>query len=117
MSPARRAQQTWQLAAAELTDPPKPVTDERIYDNAVEALLAIVRETSNDVETVALVGHNPSTEAFAAALDDGQGDTAGRREMAEKYPTSGVAVFSIAGPWAEVDAGTGTLETFAAPRG
>ena len=60
VSPARRAAQTWELASAQLAPAPQPVVDARIYDNTVEALLAVVRATPEDVRTVAVVGHNPS---------------------------------------------------------
>ncbi|HYT09194.1 MAG TPA: histidine phosphatase family protein [Mycobacteriales bacterium] len=117
VSPARRALQTWELAAAELGSPPEPVRDERVYGNSVEDLLAVVHDTPAGAGTLVLVGHNPSVEALATALDDGSGDATGRREMAEKYPTSGVAVFDIGGDWSDVGAGAGRLTGFAVPRG
>ncbi|MFL6129392.1 MAG: SixA phosphatase family protein [Mycobacteriales bacterium] len=117
VSPARRARQTWELAGAELgrPGPGEPEIDERVYDNTVDGLLAVVRDTPGDVSTLAIVGHNPAIEELAIALDDGTGDAAGRRKLAEKYPTSGVAVFAVTDPWTAVR--TGTLTSFAVPRG
>src|SRR4051812_49694764 len=40
VSPARRARQTWEEAAAALDPGSEPFVDERIYDNTVEAVLA-----------------------------------------------------------------------------
>jgi phosphohistidine phosphatase len=122
VSPARRAAHTWQLAAAEIAvvgEPveTEPVVDERVYDNTVEALLRIVRESPADVGTLALVGHNPSIAELASVLDDRRGQQGARQEMARKYPTSGTAVFRLALGWESVDFGTGTLLRFAAPRG
>lgn len=117
VSPARRARQTWELAAGELGATPEPVLDERIYGNTVEDLLEVVRDTPPDVDTVVLVGHNPAIEAFAIALDDGRGDAAARREMTQKYPTSGIAVFAVPSAWAQVGTRTGRLTGFAVPRG
>ncbi|MGI8681523.1 MAG: SixA phosphatase family protein [Mycobacteriales bacterium] len=117
VSPARRARQTWELAASEVGAAPEPVLDERVYDNTVEDLLAVIRETPAGVEILVLVGHNPSMEQLAAALDDGRGHAAGRHELARKYPTSGVAVFAVNGDWAAVGPGGGTLVSFTAPRG
>jgi phosphohistidine phosphatase SixA len=37
--------------------------------------------------------------------------------MTTKYPTSGVAVIDLTGPWAQAQADAGTLVAFAAPRG
>lgn len=120
VSPARRARQTWELAAADLAASgpgaaAEPELDERIYDNSVDDLLAVIRETPAAVSTVAIVGHNPAVQELAMTFDDGGGDADGRRELAEKYPTSGVAVFAVTDPWAV--AAAGTLISFAVPRG
>ena len=117
VSPARRARQTWELAAAELTRAPDPVMDERIYSNTAEDLLSVVREVPAAIETLVVVGHNPAIQELAVALDDGRGDHAAHAKLAEKYPTSGVAVFTIDGAWGAVAPGTATLAQFAAPRG
>jgi phosphohistidine phosphatase len=114
VSPARRARQTWELAAGELGPAAEPVLDDRVYGNTPEDLLEIVRETPAEVRTLAIVGHNPGIQDLAMALDDGRGDDAGRRELTAKYRTSGVAVFDVGDPWAEVR--SATLTGFAAPR-
>jgi phosphohistidine phosphatase len=114
VSPARRARQTWERAATGLTGAPEPVQDERIYDNSVDDLLAVVRDTPDDVGTLAVVGHNPGMQDFAISFDDGSGDEAARREVTGKYPTGGLAVFTVEAPWSR--AAAGTLTDFAAPR-
>jgi phosphohistidine phosphatase len=114
VSPARRAQQTWELAAAELGAAPQPVLDDRIYRNTVEDLLQIVRETPAEVTTLAIVGHNPGIQDLAIALDDGRGDDADRRELTTQYRTGGIAVFDVGDSWTQVR--SATLTSFAAPR-
>jgi phosphohistidine phosphatase len=114
VSPARRARQTWDLASRELGPAAEPVFDERVYDNTVEDLLEILRETPAQVTTLAVVGHNPGIQDLAVALDDGRGDDAGRSELTTKYRTSGVAVFDVSDAWAELR--SATLTSFAAPR-
>jgi phosphohistidine phosphatase len=116
-SPARRAQQTWEIAAGGLTDVAEPVVDDRVYGNSVDDLLAVVRSTPADVETLVVVGHNPSIEEFASELDDDRGDTAARETLADGISTSGIAVFEIDGEWTEVGAGSGRLTALVAPRG
>jgi len=108
VSPALRARQTWEHAGTALAAA-QPVVDERIYDNTVESLLAAVRETPEDVHTVAVVGHNPSVGELAGSLDDGRGD------LADGFPAGGVAVFLVRTPFAGLDAGTATLDGFAVP--
>lgn len=114
VSPARRARQTWELAAVDVGPVPAPVFDGRVYRNTVEDLLEIVRETPAEVAILAIVGHNPGIQDFALALDDGRGDDADRAELAAKYRTSGVAVFDLSDSWAEVR--SATLTSFVTPR-
>ena len=114
VSPALRARRTWERAATGLPGAPEPVEDERVYDNSVAALLAVVRDTPDGVGTLAVVGHNPGIQEFAISFDDGAGDAAARDDVAGKYATSGVAVFTVEQPWSR--ARTGTLTAFAVPR-
>jgi phosphohistidine phosphatase len=114
VSPARRARQTWERAAAGLTGAPEPVQDERVYDNMVAALLAVVQDTPDGVRTLAIVGHNPGIQEFAIGFDDSTGDGAVRRGVIGKYATGGLAVFTVEEPWPQ--ARSGVLTDFAVPR-
>jgi phosphohistidine phosphatase len=113
VSPARRAAQTWEQAGAVLAVP--TTVDERIYDNTVEALVAAIRETSEDVRTLAVVGHNPSIADLTDVLDDGQGKPAARREVDSGFRTGGVAVFTLAAPFSGIEPGAATLTDFTVP--
>jgi phosphohistidine phosphatase len=117
VSPARRAVQTWELAAEELGRPPRTAHDDRIYENTVDDLLTAIRETPAQTRTVVVVGHNPSIEALATELDDGAGDRAAAKEIRNKFPTSGIAVLAVPGPWSNLSLGGASLTTFAVPRG
>lgn len=117
VSPALRATQTWQHAASALGSSPEPDYDDRVYDNTVEDLFAVIRETSGDVRSLAIVGHNPSLLALAGALDDRTGDAALRSQLHSGLPTSGVAVFAVDQAWADLDPHTATLTHVATPRG
>jgi phosphohistidine phosphatase len=117
VSPATRARETWQLAADAAGVTAKPVVDERIYRNTVDDLLQAVAQTPRGVRTLAIVGHNPSMEDLAVALDDGTGDAAARTELTSNYPTGGVAVFAVGADWSGLGAGSGTLTGFGVPRG
>jgi phosphohistidine phosphatase len=115
VSPARRAVQTWEHAGAALVPGLRPIVDPRIYDNTVEALLAAIQETPEDVRTVVVVGHNPSIGELAADLDDGQGSPAAQQHLDAGFPTGGVAVFLLATPFAELAPGTATLSDVTVP--
>jgi phosphohistidine phosphatase len=114
VSPALRARQTWEQAAALLPDL-TPTVDERIYDNTVEAVLAVLTETPEDVQTLIVVGHNPSVGEVAFALDDGEGDPDARRKLQAGFPAGAVAVFEPVTSFGEVAPGTATLTGFAVP--
>ena len=115
VSPARRAVQTWEQARASLVPDVEPVVDERVHVNTVEALLAAVRETPDDVQTLAVVGHNPSVGELTGLLDDGRGDPRAQRDVGAGFRTGGVAVFTLATPFAAIEPGTATLTGFTVP--
>ena len=115
VSSARRAVQTWELAGAPLVPDLQPIVDARIYDNTVEALLAAIQETPEDVRTLAVVGHNPSIRELTDVLDDGQGSPAVRRDLDVGFRTGAVAVFFLATPFAVLTPGAGRLSDFAVP--
>jgi phosphohistidine phosphatase len=99
VSTATRAQQTWQLASAELAEPP-PVRDEgRVYAASTSQLLRLVRELPADAHTVAFVGHNPGLEDLATTL-------AGR---SVEMPTSALVVIGWDGDWGHAGAGPAAL--------
>ncbi|MCZ2837554.1 SixA phosphatase family protein [Modestobacter sp. VKM Ac-2985] len=110
VSPARRTVQTWERAGGVT-----PVLDPRVQDNTVEALLAVVRETPDEVDQLAVVGHNPSISVLVALLDDGQGDDAARRGSASGFPAGGVAVLDLSTPFSDVSPGAARLSAFAVP--
>jgi phosphohistidine phosphatase len=96
VSPAERTRETWRLAAAELAVPPPVREDDRLYAASAGSLLGVVRELSDRVATVVLVGHNPGVEELVARLT-------GRWVS---MPTSALAVIDLAGPWSAA----GTVE-------
>lgn len=89
VSPASRARSTWDLVAAELDVPPRTRIDERVYAASGHELLTVVRELSDDIETVVLVGHNPGIQDLASLL------------TGEWTPmtTSALAVITVSGSW------------------
>ena len=117
VSPAKRAAQTWELAAAQLSRAPRTVFDKRVYAATVDDLLAVVHDAPPQTRTLLVVGHNPSIEALAAGLDDGAGDKKAAKAMKAKYPTSGIAVLTTEGPWSALALGGASLVQFVVPRG
>jgi len=91
VSPAHRARSTWEIAEAELTEPPPTRVDSRGYAASADELLDVVRELPDEAHTVVLVVHNPGIADLAELLT-GQWTP---------MPTSTLAVLSFTGPWSE----------------
>ena len=111
VSPATRARQTWELAAAELGTPPAVRVDERAYAADEEELLALLRgldaEPGPGPGVVVLVAHNPGLEDLASLL-------AGQW-VAMK--TSALAVFTLGDSWAGAGPGRARLRASGRPPG
>ena len=61
-SPAARAAETAELAGL------SPRYDQRIYDASTGDLFDLVQQTTNEIERLAMVGHNPGFERLASRL-------------------------------------------------
>lgn len=115
-SPARRARETWELAAAELDAPPPVRHDPRLHHSGVPGLLDALHEVADDIGTLLLVGHNPELEELVVALaGDAVGDT--RQQAETAFPTSAVAVLTWDGDWTDLRPGAALLTEVAVPRG
>jgi phosphohistidine phosphatase len=110
VSPAVRAGQTWNAAAAALPGAAVPTPDPRIYRNTVADLLDVLHDVPDDALTVVLVGHAPGVPELAAALDDGAG-----ADLPEDFSTAGVAVLDVATGWSALTGAT--VRSFAVGRG
>lgn len=103
-STATRARETLRrsgLAAGEIRH------DERVYAAAPQDLLSVVDEVSEEVGTVALIGHNPGLSELVGVLTG----------EAVELKTSAVAVVRWQGGWPDVWARRADLVSHATPRG
>ncbi|MER7920186.1 MULTISPECIES: histidine phosphatase family protein [unclassified Streptomyces] len=116
-STAVRARRTWQLASDEWGTPPRVRYEPRLYEAGVPALLDVVRETSPEVETLLLVGHNPGLEDLVLTLA-GDGLDDGLERLRAKFPTCALAVLAWRSTgWAALAPGAALLTWFTVPRG
>jgi phosphohistidine phosphatase len=115
-SPARRTRQTWEIASRELQAAETRFLDQ-LYDfGDGTALLKAIRSHGGKSKRLLLVIHNPATQQLALSLA-GVGEKALIREMAEKYPTAGLAVFTLPGEdWTGTSGGSARLDAFIRPR-
>lgn len=116
-SPAVRTRATWEIAARELPQVPECKFLDELYDfGSGEVLLEAIRQHGGTSARLLLVTHNPATQNLALTLA-GSGSKAMRRQIAEKYPTAGLAVLTFAaGYWVETTPATGRLDQFVRPR-
>jgi phosphohistidine phosphatase len=108
-STARRARETWELASAELPQPPVPRLEPRVYEATVLGLLMLVRELPGEHRTVLIVGHNPGLAELAVGL------ATPPPQPPASFPTAAVAVLSLAGDWSAAGPGEARLLAFAIP--
>src|SRR5205823_8757317 len=105
-SPALRARQTWDLAAAELSPPPPVTADERVYAASADTLRSVVQDLPEDTATAALVGHNPGLQDLVELLSG---------ELCE-LKTAAVAVLAWNGSWLDAEPGVAKLNAHATVR-
>jgi phosphohistidine phosphatase len=115
VSPATRAQETWELVAPAFVTPPRLVTEGRIYNASAEALIELIGETRG-AHSLVVVGHNPGLQDVAVRLMV-SGDVEARERVSEKLPTAGLVVIDLAfDDWSRLPRHAGRLERFVTPR-
>jgi phosphohistidine phosphatase len=105
VSTAVRARSTWDLAAAELAEPPRARYDGEVYGASADDLLDLVHRLDEELDTVVLVGHNPGLEDLLETLT-GAG---------VPMPTSALAVIGLDGAWAGAGGTPGLLRAAGRP--
>ncbi|GAB2761362.1 histidine phosphatase family protein [Salinifilum aidingensis] len=106
-SPARRAEETWELAGSRMPAAPSVRRAERLYEAGAQDLLAAVHELPVVPLTAVLIGHDPTISEFVGLLTG----------QPVSLKTSGIAVVTSAQPWSAAGDGWGRLTETATPRG
>lgn len=105
-SAARRTRQTWGRVAGELGSEPELLLERRLYQADSDGLTEIIRETSERVATLMLVGHNPAAAGLVGLLTGAEPD----------FPTAAIAVIAMSADWAAAAGGTGRLAASWTPK-
>ena len=118
VSSARRTLQT--LEALEPWDE-QPLIEpmDQLYLAGAAQLLDVLRDVSETVRSVLLIGHNPGLHDLAMLLVGSSAmatDSPNILRLAEGYPTGALTEFSIPGLWSQLGEGGGRLLRFLAPR-
>jgi phosphohistidine phosphatase len=118
VSPARRTLET--LAALQPWEKP-PLIDakEELYLATAPGMLKLLRNVSDSVRSILLIGHNPGLQDLAVLLVGAHTKAGARKRalsLARAYPTGALAQFALTGPWSEIGEGSGKLTRFVTPR-
>lgn len=90
--------------------------EDSLYDSRPGIVVDLVNGVDEDVTTLLVVGHEPTTSSLAFALADPSSDADALMRMTQKYPTSAIAVLTTQLPWAQLELGGATLVDFHVPR-
>jgi phosphohistidine phosphatase len=112
-STATRARET--LAGTGIDAPVRYI--ERLYGAAPGTVIEEINGVPDDVNTLLVVGHEPTTSTVAIILagDDGT-DLDALERLSAKFATSAMAVLRVAGRWDRVGPGGTALVDFHVPR-
>jgi phosphohistidine phosphatase len=115
-STARRTRETWALVSAELGAVVPVDFEPAIYEATTARLLTVIRRAPATAKRLLVVGHNPGLEDL---INDfvREAETGAAARLAEKYPTSGLAVLELPiTSWTQATPRSARLTHFTAPR-
>ena len=114
-STATRTRQTLARTGLDVGDAAVRFED-ALYDSMPGTVLNLINGIGEDVETLLVVGHEPTMSGLAFALADPDSDPTVLERVTEKYPTSAIAVLRTNQPWDQLELHTATLVDFRVPR-
>ncbi|WP_040161524.1 SixA phosphatase family protein [Nigerium massiliense] len=113
-STASRAQQTWQCALMGGASASSVKMRDSLYAAWPEQILDEIRELPSATRTALVIGHQPAMGELIVNLVAAS-PLSGR--VAEKFPTSAIAVLTFDGSWEELAYGDAVLRAVEVPRG
>lgn len=112
-STATRARQTLANAGVDAT----VRYSERLYGATPGMMIDEINAVADAVNTLLVVGHEPTVSDLAIGLAGADGtDTSAVERISEKFPTSAIAVLTVAGDWKNLELGGAALSGFQVPR-
>ncbi|MGW8268021.1 MAG: SixA phosphatase family protein [Longimicrobiales bacterium] len=115
-SGAARAVETWELVSEALGVAVSTEFREELYHASPRSLMEILRTLPDEVQSILLIGHNPTFETLALRLA-GSGNEETLEAMRNKFPTAALAILDFGiERWAELEEGGGVLRVFIRPK-
>ena len=117
VSAALRTRETWASVAEGAGWDLEPEFDRGLYAAEPATAVDLISLVDDDVQTLVVVGHNPTIASLAQLLGDGEGDPELESELYAGVPTSAAAVFAYDGPWSDLGEGSARLVGYHVGRG
>jgi phosphohistidine phosphatase len=90
-----------------------------LYHADAKQLLERLRQVSDDVGSVMIIGHNPALQIIALRLSDddrSNGDGSHLAQLRQKFPTAALATLSFDCSWSELEPGCAQLVDYLRPK-
>ena len=90
-----------------------------LYHADPAQLIERLHRISDEVESVMVIGHNPTLQITALRLSEGgssNGDGSHRAQISQKFPTGALATLSFDCRWSELGPGCARLEDYIRPK-
>jgi phosphohistidine phosphatase len=90
-----------------------------LYHADPEQLLERLHRVPDDVDSVMVIGHNPTLQITALRLSEAgssNGDGSYRAQIRQKFPTAALATLSFECRWSELGPGCARLADFVKPK-
>jgi phosphohistidine phosphatase len=111
-----RTRHTWEIVCRALPPVPTRYLPE-LYGGDADDVLGVASGVPTSVRVLVIVGHEPATSVTALRLAGRRSDRRALEALAEKFPTSALAVLRFEGDWSALRSAKVALETFTVPRG
>jgi phosphohistidine phosphatase len=109
------AVRTRQTLARTGIDAPVSFLDQ-LYDSHPGTVIEEINKVADDIATLLVVGHEPTTSHLALGLAGPGSDRDAAEQIALKYPTSAISVLRVPGTWSALQISGAELASFHVPR-
>jgi len=111
-----RTRHTWEIVCRSLPEVPTRYLPE-LYGGDAEDVVGLAAAAPDPAKVLVVVGHEPTISVTALTLAGRGSDRRALEALADKFPTSAIAVLRFDGPWTRLRPGRTALESFTVPRG
>jgi phosphohistidine phosphatase len=115
-STATRTRQTWECAMAGGATAGEVQYRREIYQAWVPELVKLIRTAPAEINTMLVLGHAPGIPDLVEYVCVRTQST-DWKQLDNKFPTSGLALVDIPGPWEELGKARAELDSFVVARG